>query len=72
MSDSDVMDSSTQVPAVRCVWVPMTLSYHARHSMSFYPEDPAPVALPVLKAPGCGCRGSEYILSQIMRRVYSG
>jgi hypothetical protein len=31
MSSGDEMDSSTQVPAVRCVWVPMAMSYRARH-----------------------------------------
>jgi hypothetical protein len=31
MSGGDRMDSSTLVPVVRCVWVPMVMSYHARH-----------------------------------------
>jgi hypothetical protein len=39
------MDFSTRVPVVKCVWVPATLSYHARHSIPLSPEDPAPVAL---------------------------
>jgi hypothetical protein len=41
MSDGDGMDPSTQVPVVRCVWVPVTLSYHGRHSMPLSPEDSA-------------------------------
>jgi hypothetical protein len=28
MSDSDGMDSSTQVPVVRCAWAPMVTSCH--------------------------------------------
>jgi hypothetical protein len=33
VSVGDGMDSNTQVPAVRGSWVPVALSYHARHSM---------------------------------------
>jgi hypothetical protein len=54
MSGDDRTDSSTQVLAVRCVWVPAALSYHAGHSMSLSPEDQAPITLSVLKAPRCG------------------
>jgi hypothetical protein len=31
MSDGDGTTSSTQVPAVRCVWVPVAMSCHGRH-----------------------------------------
>jgi hypothetical protein len=31
ISDIDGMDSSTRVPAVRRVWAPAVLPYHARH-----------------------------------------
>jgi hypothetical protein len=31
MSDDDGMASSTQVPTVRYVWVPVAMSYHDRH-----------------------------------------
>jgi hypothetical protein len=43
------MDSSNQMPLVRCVWVPVAMSHHARHSMLLCPEDPAPTALPSTK-----------------------
>jgi hypothetical protein len=33
VSVGDGMDSNTRVPAVRGSWVPVVLSYHARHSM---------------------------------------
>jgi hypothetical protein len=29
--DGDGMGSSTQVPTAKCAWVPVVLSYHARH-----------------------------------------
>jgi hypothetical protein len=45
MSGGDEMDSSTQVHIVRCTWVPVALSYHARHSMLLSPEVPTQVAL---------------------------
>jgi hypothetical protein len=51
MSDYDGTDSSTQVPTVMCVWVPVAVSYHARHSMPLSPEDPTPVALLITKSP---------------------
>jgi hypothetical protein len=31
MSGGDEMDSSTPVLVVRCTWVPLVMSYHARH-----------------------------------------
>jgi hypothetical protein len=31
MSGSDEMDFCTQVPAVRCTWVTVAMSHHARH-----------------------------------------
>jgi hypothetical protein len=31
MSGDDGMDSSSQIPAVRCTWVPMAMSCHDRH-----------------------------------------
>jgi hypothetical protein len=31
MLDSDGMSSNTQVPAVRCVWVPLAVSTCVRH-----------------------------------------
>jgi hypothetical protein len=34
MLDDDGMTLSTQVPAVRCAWVPTVVSCHARHEMS--------------------------------------
>jgi hypothetical protein len=45
MSGGDEMDSSSQVHIVRCTWVPVALSYHARHSMLLSPEVPTHVAL---------------------------
>jgi hypothetical protein len=34
MSGGDKTNSSTQVPVVRCAWVPVAMSHHTRHSMS--------------------------------------
>jgi hypothetical protein len=51
MSGGDGMNSSTQVCVVRCVSVPVVMSYHARHLMSLSPEDLAPVALPGIESP---------------------
>jgi hypothetical protein len=31
MSDDDVMDPSTRVPGANGAWIPVVLSYHARH-----------------------------------------
>jgi hypothetical protein len=31
MLDDDGMTSSTQVPTVKCVWVPVAVSCHTRH-----------------------------------------
>jgi hypothetical protein len=44
MSDDDGIDSSTQVLVVRCVWMLVALSYHARHLILLSPGDPALVA----------------------------
>jgi hypothetical protein len=30
---------STQVPIVRCAWVPVVMSYLARHLIPLFPED---------------------------------
>jgi hypothetical protein len=51
MSGGDGTDSSTQVPFVRCVWVPMVMSHRARNSMLLSPEDPTPTALPGTEKP---------------------
>jgi hypothetical protein len=51
MSGDDGMDSSTQVPAIRCTWVPAALSHQARHLIPLSPGDPALVALPSTKSP---------------------
>jgi hypothetical protein len=45
MLGDDGMDSSTQVPTVKCVWVHVATSCHARHVMSPFPEVLALVAL---------------------------
>jgi hypothetical protein len=42
MSGGDRMDSSTQVPVIRCVWAPMAMSYRASSDGAY----------PVLKTPG--------------------
>jgi hypothetical protein len=34
-----------RVPVVRCVWVPVAMSYHARHYMLPLPEKLAPLVL---------------------------
>jgi hypothetical protein len=58
VSSGDGMNSSTQVSVVRCAWVPVTMSHHARHSMPLSPEDPGPAALPdTKKPPGMTARG---------------
>jgi hypothetical protein len=51
MSGDDGTDSSTEVPTVRCAWVPAALSYHARHLMLLSPEDSALVSLPDTESP---------------------
>jgi hypothetical protein len=51
MSDGDVIDSSTHVHVVRCVWVPVAMSHRARHSMPFSPEDPTLAALSSTEKP---------------------
>jgi hypothetical protein len=51
MSSNDGTDPSTRVPAVRCVWVPVTVSYHARHLMPLLSEDLAPTALLDIEKP---------------------
>jgi hypothetical protein len=50
VSGGDGMNSSTQVPAVRSVCVPATLSYHARHLMSLPCMDPTPIAFPGMES----------------------
>jgi hypothetical protein len=58
MTSSDGIDSRTQVPVVRSVWVPVAMSHRARHSVSPTPEDPDPTALPGTKKPsGATARG---------------
>jgi hypothetical protein len=39
LSGGDGADPHTQVPVVRCVWVPVTMSYRAWHLMLLLPED---------------------------------
>jgi hypothetical protein len=51
MSGGDWTYSNTQVPVIRCAWVPVSLSYHSRHSMSLSPKDSALVALPGTENP---------------------
>jgi hypothetical protein len=51
MLGSDRMNSRTQVPVVRYAWMPVAMSYHARHSITLSPEDPTPVALPGTESP---------------------
>jgi hypothetical protein len=38
VSGDDGMDSSTQVPAIRRVWVPVAMFCYARYLMSSLPE----------------------------------
>jgi hypothetical protein len=40
ISGGDEIDSSTQVPAVKCSWVHMAPSYRDKHLMSSFPEVP--------------------------------
>jgi hypothetical protein len=61
MSGDDGVDFSTQVPVVRCAWVPVVMTHYARHSMLLSPKDPAPAALPSTKKPPdmtVGCPGT--------------
>jgi hypothetical protein len=51
MSGGDGMDSNTQVPIVKCVWVLVAMFHRVRHSMSLSLEDLAPVALPCIEKP---------------------
>jgi hypothetical protein len=58
VSGGDGMDSSTQVPVIRCAWVPVAMSYRDRNLMPLFPEYLAIVALPSTeKAPRQVCRG---------------
>jgi hypothetical protein len=43
--------AATQVLVLRCTWVLVTMSYHARHLMPLVPEDLAPAALPGTRRP---------------------
>jgi hypothetical protein len=40
MSDDDGMAFNTQVPAVRCAWVPVVVSCGMRHLMPQLPKNP--------------------------------
>jgi hypothetical protein len=72
MSGGDGMDTRTQMHVVRCVWVPMTMSYHARHLMLLPPEVSALAALLGTERPlGLDCRGPRYVPSWITRRIYN-
>jgi hypothetical protein len=51
MSGGNGTDSSTQVLIVRCMWVPVALSCHARYSMPLSLEDPTVLALPDTECP---------------------
>jgi hypothetical protein len=55
--DGERMDFSTRVPAARGAWVPVVLSYRARHSMLLPFMGPTLPAFPLPKVPGynCGC-----------------
>jgi hypothetical protein len=48
---ADGTNSNTQVPVVRCTWVHVVMSYHARHLMLLFLEDPAPAALLDIEKP---------------------
>jgi hypothetical protein len=73
MSGIDRMNSSTQVPIVMCTWVPMIMSYHARHLMPLFSVGPAAVALSGTgKPPERDYRGPGYIPSWVTRRIYNG
>jgi hypothetical protein len=45
MSDGDGTTSSTQVPTVKCTWVPVAVSCCARHYMSSLPKNLALLVL---------------------------
>jgi hypothetical protein len=45
MSDGDGMAFNTQVLVVRCVWVYVAMSSHARHLLSPLPENSTPLVL---------------------------
>jgi hypothetical protein len=57
MSGGDGTNPSTQVHVVRCVWVPVTMSYRAKHLMLLPPEASAPTALPSTERPSCVTAG---------------
>jgi hypothetical protein len=59
MSGGDGMNSSTHVPAVRCVWVPTALSCHVRHSMSLPSMAPTPIACPITESPQAWLPGAR-------------
>jgi hypothetical protein len=45
MLDSDGTGNSTQVHVVWCVWVPVVMSYPAKHLIALFPRDRALVLL---------------------------
>jgi hypothetical protein len=48
---SDGMGSSTQVPVVKCAWVPATTSHRARHLMLPLPRALAPISPTLYRKP---------------------
>jgi hypothetical protein len=66
MSGGDGMDPSTQVPAVKCAWVPVTASYRAMHLMSFFPRTHFQWLFSVLKSPRSWQPGTR-----VTRGIYS-
>jgi hypothetical protein len=48
---SDGMASNTQLSVIKYAWVPVAMSYHARHSTPLSPKDPTSVALPGTESP---------------------
>jgi hypothetical protein len=71
MSSGDGMDPSTQVPVVRCTWLPKTMSYRDRHLMPLPPEAPSPTSLLGMERPlGVTARGLG-MHRDGSRRIYS-
>jgi hypothetical protein len=71
MSGDDGMDSRTQEPVVRCMWVPAATSCHVRPSMALLSKHLVVAMLTrYWRVSGRDYWGS--VLCRVMRRVYSG
>jgi hypothetical protein len=66
ISGDNKADSSTQVPIDKSAWVPVALSYHARHLLPLPFMELAPIAYPgAEKLSGVAVRGSGMLQARL-------